>query len=347
MKFGPWAALLPVVVALPPKSFRSGRHAHESPPPVLSRQWWDEITGECRSKSGPVPLANNTRGIELVSMRGAKPKEIHHTHKYVGCYVVDNAEVEWVKPAVTMARLTVEKCYAFCHERENDWVPSGGEYWKYMGGGISSPHFVHEGRIYDDKVRNGGMVGAGPAPSVVLVSERSSGPSPAPEEYYMDDMDDDAGDFWEEGPAPAPAADGDGPAPAPARPAPEPVQVPAPAAAPAAPPSPPYKPPPPRYSQRLQYFLLRNGNECGCLHYLNKNPSGHGEEKCTYKCDGSDEETCGGAQNWSVHVMIDCQLKPPSDLDNVRAKQSQKTLDAAKKAEEEADKKKRAEGGLA
>jgi len=165
------------------------------------------------------PLANSTRlvqtetRIELVSGKDEKPKT-KAVYKYIGCYVTENPEEDYVKSDSPVSAMTIHKCYTYCHGKENDN---------------------------------------------------------------------------------------------------------------------------PKLAGKLQFFLLKNGKECRCLHYIIKNPSGNSQANCKEKCQGKSNEICGGPQNDSVYVMMDCAILPPSESEKVAAKQMKERLANAKKAVEESE----------
>jgi len=79
-----------------------------------------------------------------------------------------------------------------------------------------------------------------------------------------------------------------------------------------------------------KFFMLRNGSECSCLHYIDKNPGASGEVRCNVPCTGDDTEICGGAENESVYVMLNCPVYPKSETEKLREEQMEKTMEKLK-----------------
>jgi len=80
----------------------------------------------------------------------------------------------------------------------------------------------------------------------------------------------------------------------------------------------------------VKFFLLRNGDECSCLHYVDKDPASANDQYCTDKCNGDPREMCGGVSHESVYVMIKCEILPPSATEVEREKQMNAALENAK-----------------
>lgn len=81
-----------------------------------------------------------------------------------------------------------------------------------------------------------------------------------------------------------------------------------------------------------KYFTLQKGNECRCLPYVDKDELKTDDSRCDQPCSGdaAGDEMCGGIENDSVYVMIDCVEQEPTEAEKIAAEQQEKTLSAAK-----------------
>jgi len=81
----------------------------------------------------------------------------------------------------------------------------------------------------------------------------------------------------------------------------------------------------------VQFFVLGFGKYCSCLQYIDKATGGNTEDRCKVPCEGKEGEICGGEENLSAYVMINCAIEEPSASDKVRAEQQAEAFAAAAK----------------
>lgn len=81
-----------------------------------------------------------------------------------------------------------------------------------------------------------------------------------------------------------------------------------------------------------KFFALKKGDECYCMSYIDKDELQSDDSKCDQPCggDAAGTEMCGGIQNDSVYVMIDCVVPEPTAAEKEAAKQQEAALASAK-----------------